>query len=134
MRLSSISAGRCRSRGLRYAGEHQGYVIEGGFELSVDALQSARNFYVCGRKTNPQDARTMAITLCVNDIQRKTIALTEGNINVGIVDPILLAGIANVFRVELNTLDPESQLPAGDASQAVVITHVVIDDQVVDRF
>ena len=109
-------------------------MIEGGFELRVEALQSARNFYVCGRKTNPLDARTMAVTLCVNDIQRKTIALTEGNINVGIVDPILLAGIANVFRVELNYLDPESQLPAGDASKAVVITHVVIDGQVVDRF
>jgi len=50
-----------------------------------------------------------------------------------IIDPVLLSGIGNVFRVELNYLDPESKLPAGDASKAVVITHVVIDDQPIDR-
>jgi hypothetical protein len=130
--LNAGLAERCRARGLRTAGEHQAYLIEGGLELSADALQSARNFYVCGRKIK-SDARPMAITLCVNDIQRKTIPLTENSINAGIIDPVLLAGVANVFRVEIDYLDPETKLPAGEASKAVVITHVVIDDQVVDR-
>ena len=118
---------------MRYAGEHQGYLIEDGFELSVDGAQSARNFYVCGRKIKP-DARPMAITLCVNDIQRKTIPLTESAINAGIIDPVLLSGIANVFRIEVNYIDPVSDTPVGDASKEVVITHVVIDDQPIDRF
>jgi hypothetical protein len=49
---------------------------------------------------------------------------------VGVIDPILLQGLTNYFRMESHFVDEQGQ-SLGDASAAIVITHIVIDDQIV---
>jgi hypothetical protein len=132
--LNADVASRCRARGLRFIARFNCHLLEGKVEIVVPGLRSTRNFYVCGRKIDPQDPRPMAATLTVNGMQRQTIPLIGPNINAGIIDPILLQGIDSVFRVEVNYVDPVSRAPIGDASKAVLLTHVVIDDRRIDRF
>ena len=96
-------------------------LAEAGFELSVQGLSSARNFYVCGYKTGQPPTEAIAITITVNGIQQQTFTLgAEPNFNVGIINPVVLPGLANCFKVTFQ----------GDASKAVVITQLVLDDQI----
>ena len=100
-------------------------------ELCVQGLSSARNFYVCGHKMRPPPAQTIAITISVNGLQEQTFTLgAEPNFNVGIIDPILLPGLANCFKVSFRFVNAQGQ-ELGDASKAVVVTQLVLDDQVV---
>jgi hypothetical protein len=108
-----------------------GYAMTPNTEFSFSGLYSARNFYLCGRTTVEQAKQPIVITITVNGIQAQTVTLTTGrNVNVGIIDPILLQGLANYFRVESHFVDEQGQ-SLGDASAAIFITYIIIDDQIV---
>jgi hypothetical protein len=99
-------------------------------ELSVQGLSSARNFYVCGYKMGQPPAQAIAITITVNGIQQQTFTLgAEPNFNVGIINPLVLPGLTNCFKVTFRFVDADGQ-QQGDASKAVVVTQLVLDDQV----
>ncbi len=90
-----------------------------------------RNFYVCGYANVDFAKQPVAITISVNGIQTQTATLTTGrSINVGIIDPILLQGVPNHFQVTAHFVDLQGQ-HLGDASAAIVVTHIVIDDHMV---
>ena len=99
--------------------------------VCVYGLLSVRNFYVYGHATVDIAKQPVAITISVNGIQTQTATLTTGrNINVGIIDPILLQGVPNHFQVTAHFVNQQGQL-LGDANAAIVVTHIVIDDQMV---
>ena len=103
-------------------------------ELSVQGLSSARNFYVCGHKLGQPPAQAIAITISVNGIQQQTTTLGDApNFNVGIIDPIVLPGLANCFKVTFRFVSAQGQ-DLGDASKAVVVTQLVLDDGVVGGY
>jgi hypothetical protein len=78
--------------------------------------------------------RPIAITITSNSIQKKTTILRVGcGFNVGIVNPVLLSGLSNSFRFEAYFLDERDQR-IGDACVSIVITHIVVDDQLVNDF
>ena len=52
------------------------------------------------------------------------------NFNVGIIDPIVRPGLANCFKVTFRFVSAQGQ-DLGDASKAVVVTQLVLDDGVV---
>ena len=52
------------------------------------------------------------------------------NFNVGIIDPIVLPGLANCFKVTFRFVSAQGQ-DLGDASKAVVVTQLLLDDGVV---
>jgi hypothetical protein len=69
----------------------------------------------------------------VNDIQRKIFILgADRNINVGIINPIMLAGMDNVVTVSIQS-KPENGVSVG-AGKVVLITHFVIDEKIVNQF
>ena len=108
------------------------YLAEGLFSINVSDLKGISNFYVCGKKINAQVSGPMAITISVDDIHQKTSILRrgEGNINVGIINPILLPQDHHSFKVRIDYLD-EADQPIKLADKAVLITHLVVDDVVV---
>lgn len=120
------------ARGLRFVEPLSAYVFKDGVTFEIDGLLSARNFYVCGRIVQDFEPRQLAITLTVNRIQKQTFTLGgDGrNFNVGIIDPILLQGVPNKFEVSVHQLDTSGQ-PTNEVPQALILTHIVVDDQVV---
>jgi hypothetical protein len=122
---------RCTAHGLSYMPNMNGYAMTPNTEFSFSGLCSARNFYLCGRTTVEQAKQPIVITITVNNIQVKTVTLTTGrNVNVGIIDPLLLQGLTNYFRVESHFVDEQGQ-SLGDASATIFITYIIIDDQIV---
>jgi len=108
-------------------------------ELHVERLRSARNFFVCGHRVNHTTAQhvvtTMVVTVTVNGIQQKTFTLgPDSNFNLGLINPLVLPGVVNVFRVTVSQINTATGQPCGDASQVVVITHFVLDDESVFVF
>ena len=62
---------------------------------------------------------------------QQTFALGDApNFNVSIIDPIVLPGLANCFKVTFRFVSAQGQ-DLGDASKAVVMTQPVLDDGVV---
>jgi len=137
-------AGRCRVTGLQphwpvtashpfvtASAARQSIGTTQPLELSVQGLSSARNIYVCGHMMGQPPAQTIAITISVNGIQQQTFTLGDApNFNVGITDPIVLPGLANCFNVSFRFVNAQGQ-EQGDASKAVVVTQLVLDDGVV---
>ncbi len=75
---------------------------------------------------------TLAVTISVDGLHEKTIVLdsNERNLNVGLVDPLLLQGLDARFCLDFHWQDDAGRR-LGDARDAVLITHFVVDDQVV---
>ena len=120
-------------RGVRYSNALLGYLVDDEIEVTLKDVSSIQNFYVCGRKLNDASTDRLEVSISVHDIQQKTFTLgADRHINVGIIDPILLSGMDNIFTVTFRT-KAESGLYIG-AGQAVVITHFVIDEKTVNRF
>ncbi len=124
-------ADRCSAHGLVYRPDLNGYAMSQNAEFVFTGLCSARNLYVCGHTTIDLAKQPIAITITVNGIQTQTATLTTGrSVNVGIVDPILLQGLSNHFRVTAHFVNAQGQ-HLGDANAALFITNIVIDDQMV---
>lgn len=114
---NTARAGKVAACGLHHSADHGGQVLDRSAEFVVDGANYLRNFYLCGRRIGDLDANAM-LTIDVNGLQQRGVALKpERNVNVGIIDPLLLPGLANCFRVTLNG--------------AMVVTHLVVDDRVV---
>lgn len=124
-------AERCTTRGLVYTDDLDGYALAQGTEFAFAGLCSVRNFFVCGRTTVDLAKQPIAITISVNSVQTQTVILTTGRrVDVGIIDPLLLQVVHNYFQVKAHFVDQQGQ-HLGDANAAIVVTHIVVDDQVV---
>ncbi len=121
---------KCTLKGIRYLTSQQFYLPAGDAEIQVADTYSVVNFYVCGKRIDSLNESDLAITIMVNDTQKKTIRLDRSaNINVGIINPILVRGLTNAFKVRINFYDKEKDLLGDSASHLVAFTHFVIDDQ-----
>ena len=119
--------------GVRHSNALLGYLVDDEIEITLKDVSSIQNFYVCGRKLSDTPADRLEVIISVNGIQHKTFTLgADRHINVGIIDPILLPGMDNIFTVTFRT-KAESGLYIG-AGQAVVITHFVIDEKTINQF
>lgn len=120
-------------RGARYSNTLLGYLVDDEIEITLKDISSIQNFYFCGRKLNDGAAGLLEVTLSVNGIQHKTFTLgADRHINIGIINPILLAGMDNLFTVTFRAkIEGVGYVGAG---QVVVITHFVIDEKSVDQF
>ena len=119
--------------GVRYSDALLGYLVNDEIEITLKDISSIQNFYVCGRKLNDASADRLEVILSVNGIQHKTFTLgADRHINVGIINPILLTGMDNLFTVTFRT-KTEGGGYVG-AGQAVVITHFVIDEKTINQF
>lgn len=103
-------------------------------ELHVEGLRSARNFFVCGYKsseTNLQEiASSYVVTVTVNGIQQKTFVLDrENSFNLGLINPLVLPGIVNVFRVSMCLVNLAGDKSDACTSNPLVVTHLVLDDE-----
>lgn len=109
-------AGNVTSWGLQYSRRYGGHVLQSSAEFAVNRLYHTRSFYICGYRIDDL-TRPVTLLISANDLQIQTFQLqAERNLNVGIINPILLPRGANVFRVETDW--------------PIVLTHIVIDDQV----
>ena len=105
---------KVRVTGLLYSPEHGAYLLQNSAMFSIDGLQFARNFYVCGRRIDDLTSH-VTLTVSINGLQTLKIDLKpQRDINVGLIDPLLLPGVTNTFLVKTN--------------QALLLTHLVIDD------
>ncbi len=126
---------KCSANGLRFIKSHQCYLIEKEVFFYVKDIQSVINFYVCGRRIDPTLRENLAIVINVNNIQVKKIELPQDpNINVGVLNPILLFGMNNQFKISVHFIDPVSKEILGSANESIVITHFVINDFIVNKF
>ena len=125
---------KCSAKGIRYIENHQCYLVDPEFEFHVKNLDSAINFFVCGKRVDPKLKEDLAIVINVNDIQIKLIELAQGpNINVGIINPIFLSGMDNRFKISCYFIDPSSKALLGDASKSIAVTHFVLNDMEIHR-
>jgi GT2 family glycosyltransferase len=130
--LNQDIASRTLFKGLRFIDSHNLYLIDSKPEVIVKGVASVVNFYVCGRRIDPGNQDNIAIKISVNHVQHKILRLeSEPNINLGIISPILLPSMDNVFKIEVNFIDPNSFELLGDASHLIYISHFVIDDKLV---
>jgi len=119
--------------GAHYSNPLLGYLVHDEIQIILKNTTSIQNFYVCGRKLNESAADRLEITITVNEIQRKIFTLgADRHINVGIIDPIMLAGMDNVITVSMQS-KPENGVLVG-AGKTVLITHFVIDEKTVNQF
>jgi hypothetical protein len=117
------------TKGLAYSGKLNCYLLHSPIEFQIKDITSAVNFYVCGNKINQNLKENIAITIEVNSLQEKIIYLEEGaNINVGIVNPIILAHGINIFKVHVNFYNPIDKTILSDASKSIILKHFVFDD------
>lgn len=133
--LNHDIASRTLFKGLRFIESHTCYLINTQPEVVVKGVASVINFYICGRRIDPANQDNLAITISVNHVQYKILRLESvANINVGIISPVLLPGMDNIFKIEVNYIDPDSFELLGDASHLIYISHFVIDDKVVKNY
>ena len=119
--------------GARYSNSLLGYLVDDEIQIILKNTISIQNFYVCGRKLNEAAADRLQITITVNDIQRKIFTLgADRHINVGIINPIMLAGMDNVVAVSIQSKSGNGLLVG--AGKAILITHFVIDDRPLNQF
>lgn len=119
--------------GARYSNALLGYLVDDDIEISLKEVSSIQNFYICGRKLNDASSDRFEVIISANGIQHKTFTLgADRQINVGIIDPILFTGMANIFTVNFRA-KAESGVYVGAGSK-VLITHFVIDEKVIAQF
>ncbi|UOD51432.1 glycosyltransferase family 2 protein [Orrella daihaiensis] len=104
-------------RGLSYDTNLKQYVLEGEAEFFV-RVDYASNFYICGAAVDVT-APNAQIEITVNGMQVLTVTFDRlKEVNAGIVGPLMLPSIQNVFRVR--------------TTKPLILTHIVISDQRVD--
>lgn len=120
---------KCSIRGMRYSEPHRCYLVSSIFEFHVKDVDSVINFFVCGRRIDPTEKQNIAVIIDVNGIQLKRINLSDDvNINVGVISPIFIKGIINIFKISFKFFDLETNNLLGDANNSVVIGHFVLND------
>jgi GT2 family glycosyltransferase len=121
-------------KGLKYIDSFKCYLPSPDLEVILTNTKSITNFYICGRRIDPNNKDNILITIFVNDIQYKAIHLQNSpNINVGIINPILLQGLSNKFKISVSLIEPSDNIILGDASHLIYVSHFVIDDQLIKK-
>ena len=122
----------CSWRGLSYVPALQAWRSEDRPELVVSGLRSTRNFFICGRRLGLGAPVALAVTISVDGLHQKTVVLdsNESSLNVGLIDPLQQQGLDARFCLDVPWQD-ESGRRLGDAWDALLITHFVVDDPVV---
>jgi GT2 family glycosyltransferase len=99
--------------------------------VSIANLQTACNFYVCGKLAPELKPDCIVMTLTLNNAQEKVFHFANGpSVNVGLIYPLMSTVLHNNFKLNVFFKDEHGHR-AGEAKNAVLITHFVIDDQVV---
>jgi GT2 family glycosyltransferase len=120
---------KCSVKGLKYVESHTCYLIDGDIEFRVKNIESVVNFYVVGQVISPSLNEDIVIKIRVNDLQEKKVYLERAeNINAGIIYPIFMPGLENVFKVSVNFYNKDSREILGDARKSIVVRHFVLDD------
>lgn len=111
---------KLRTHGLRYSAEHGAHLLQNSASFSIDGLQYVRKLTFHGRRLYDLH-QPVTLTIRVNGLQIFRIQVkAERYVNVFLSDPLLLPGNANTFHVE--------------TSRELLLTHLVIDDRVVDLY
>lgn len=119
--------------GARFSNALLGYLVDDEIQIILKNTASIQNFYVCGRKLIEAAADRLEITITVNDIQQKIFTLgADRHINVGIMNPIMQAGMDNVITISIQSKSENE--PWIGAGKAVLITHFVIDEKTINQF
>jgi GT2 family glycosyltransferase len=99
--------------------------------VSIDQIKTARNLYVCGRMLDHVDLAQIEISLSINGAQQKTFRLQDSpSVNVGLIDPLIFSGSKNQFKIEFYCTE-DNGFSMKPISDAMLISHFVIDDEVV---
>ena len=107
------------------------YLADSQINIYIDKIKTAQNFYVCARLLDDFDIEAIEIELTVNDAQKKVFRLSDDRmINVGIINPIIFPGQKNHFKAEIYFIHANGTR-AKPAPNTILISHFVIDDQVV---
>lgn len=129
--LSPVDDIRVSTRGLARVPGTLYYKISDVVVIDVVGLRSARNVYVCGFKVAADETREIAVSFEVNGIQTVVQRLAlEPDMNVGVINPLWLSGAPNRIEVSFAFVGADG-VALGNASGAVCLTHVVVDDRVV---
>jgi len=119
--------------GTRYSNALLGFLVDDEIQIILKNTTCIQNFYVCGRKLMEAPADHLEVVITVNGIQQKIFTFgADRHINVGIISPIMLAGMDNVITVSIQS-KPENGVLVG-AGKDVLITHFVIDEKTVNQF
>jgi GT2 family glycosyltransferase len=124
--LSSVSVS-----GVREFKQLKKYLADSQINIYIDKIKTAQNFYVCARLLDEVDIEAIEIELTVNDAQKKVFRLSDGRvINVAIINPMIFPGQKNHFKAEIYFIDADGTKNK-PAPNTILISHFVIDDQVV---
>jgi hypothetical protein len=110
------------------------YLASNEIEVSIEQLKTACNFYVCGRLLEDFDPKQIAMTLSVNNSQEKALQLDKGHVvNVGVINPLVSPTGRNTFKFSVYFINEDGER-VRPAANTMLISHFVVDDQVVRNF
>lgn len=125
--------GTVQVSGLKFVPKLNSYLASHSLEVSVDHLKTACNFYVCGRLLEDFDPSRVVMTLSLNDSQEKELRLEKGHaVNVGLINPLIRPTGRNTFQFNVYLIKEDGHRVAAD--HTMLISHFVVDDQVVRDF
>ena len=117
--------------GIKEVPQLKSYLAEAEVVVSIDHIQTARNFYLCARLLQDFDPASIAIVLSINDSQKKNFRFLDSHIvNVGVIDPLIIPNSKNHLKAEIYFIDGDG-LAIKPAQHVMLISHFVIDDQMV---
>ncbi len=120
-------------KGLTHVPQLRSYLAAPEIEFKVDELKTAQNFYVCGRLLEDFDPKTLAVSISLNGQQFKAHRLEKGHvINVGLINPLINPAASNRFLIQFFLLNDAGEV-LSPAKNAVLISHFVVDDQVINQ-
>jgi hypothetical protein len=130
-KVSSNWSVNLKASGLAAVSQMSSYLASSEVEVCIAHLRTACNFYVCGRLLEDFDPERIALKLEVNNSQEKLLRLEKGHVvNVGVINPLVTSTGLNRFKINVFHTDETGQL-LGPAENTMLITHFVVDDQVV---
>jgi GT2 family glycosyltransferase len=129
--VKSNAALALKIAGLQADGDTHEFGVADEVIVSIANSKTVCNFYVCGKLLPAWRPDQIEMTLTLNYSQEKVFHLENGrSVNIGLKEPLLSSMGHNDFKFNVYFKDEQGQR-AGVAKEAVVITHFVIDDQVV---
>ncbi len=118
-------------KGVKEVPQLKTFLADSEVVVSIDRIKTARNFYICARLLEDLDPANFVIELSVNDAQTKLFRLQDGRvINVGLINPLIFPSSRNQLKAKIYFVDSNG-LPVKPAPHVMLISHFVIDDEVV---
>lgn len=121
------SCGTFRGLGLQYDTALKRFVLTESAQLIVDELACAADFYVAGRTLPTESEQRLRLNIEINGLQRVLVPLRSGAcFNVGLLEPLMLKGVENVFSLRVELLDEASSI-CGDGRDRVIVERISLD-------